>query len=211
MSTDKKKKKRSLPRIDRIKIIEYVSIGLVILLFLGLALFYGRQKTGPASAASEPEVTASPVPTNDPSIRGKNVLDAIDGSSFTLTYQQDRYDLLSDDGVSIEMHMQSDDDGLSRLSVVTKLCADPEDDSEISRALKAENKRSIAALRDLLDLIMPVLRRTVSDSDTIVKQCMKTVASGESYSKHIGRFTVRIQSDPEEIPQTVAIEFIADP
>ena len=211
MSTDKKKKKRVAPRIDRIKIIEYVSIGLVILLFLGLAFLYGRNKEESAPATPAPTIAVSPVPTKDTSIRGKNILDAIDGSSFSLTYQQDRYDLLSSDGVAIEMHMLSDDDGLSKLSFVTELCADPEDASTVSAALKAENKRTVSALRDLLDLIMPVLRRTVSDSDTIVKQCTEVVSSGESYSKHIGRFTVRILSDPDISPQTVTIEFIADP
>ena len=66
-------------------------------------------------------------------------------------------------------------------------------------------------MRDLLDLIMPVLRRNVSDSDTIVKRCTEVVKSGEPYSKHMGQFTVRIHSDPDEIPQTVVIEWIRDP
>jgi hypothetical protein len=51
----------------------------------------------------------------------------------------------------------------------------------------------------------------VSDSDTIVKRCTEVVKSGEPYSKHMGQFTVRIHSDPDEIPQTVVIEWIRDP
>ena len=209
MSTDRAKKKRGVPRIDRVKIIEYVCIGLVVLLFLGLALFYGKgkDKTDPAEIDASP----SPVPTDDPSIRGKNVLDAIDGSTFTLTYRQDHYDIVSDDGTAFEMRMLSDDSGITRLSFETLLCADPEDENEVSESLIAENKRSLHAIRELLDLIMPVLKRTVSDSDVIVGQCRKVVKTGESYSKHIGRFTVRVDSDPDAIPQTVLIEFIRDP
>ena len=209
MSTDRAKKKRGVPRIDRVKIIEYVCIGLVVLLFLGLAIFYGRNhdETDPAAA----EVTPSPVPTDDPSIRGKNVLDAIDGSSFTLTYRQDHYEIASDDGTAFEMHMLSDDSGITRLSLETLLCADPEAENEIAESLIAENKRTLRAMQDLLDLIMPVLKRTVSDSDVIVGQCKKVVKTGEPYSKHIGRFTVRVHSDPDAIPQTVLIEFIRDP
>lgn len=210
MSTDrKKKKKRGLPRIERIKIIEYVCIGLVILLFLGLAIFYGGKKDD--ATRSEIEATPSPVPTNDPSIRGKNILDAIDGSSFSLTYRQDRYDLIAPNGVAIDMHMLSDDSGLRQLSFETALCADPEENNEIAETVRKENKQTLEALRDLLDLVMPVLRRTVSDSDTIVKQCRKTIETGEPYSKHIGQFTVRIETDPEAIPQAVTITFIHDP
>ena len=209
MSTDRAKKKRGVPRVDRVKIIEYVCIGLVILLFLGLALYYGGDK-GKADPV-EAEVTLSPVPTADPSIRGKNILDAIEGSAFTLTYRRDHYDIASEDGIAIEMRMQSDDSGIRRLSFETELFSDPEEENEISESIKEKNKQSTKALQDLLDLIMPVLRRTVSDSDVIVSQCKKVVESGEPYSKHIGKFTVRIQSEPEAIPQTVMIEFIRDP
>lgn len=209
MSTDRAKKKRGVPRIERVRIIEYVCIGLVVLLFLGLAIFYGRDKdeTDPVGV----EATPSPVPTADPSIRGKNVLDAIDGSSFTLTYQQDHYDVVSEDGTAFEMRMLSDDSGITRLSFETFLCADPEEESEVSASLIAENKRTLRALQDLLDCIMPVLKRTVSDSDVIVNQCRKVAKTGESYSKHIGQFTVRIHTDPDAIPQTVTVEFIHDP
>ena len=45
MSTDrKKKKKRIYSQIEWIKIIEYVCIGLVVLLFVGLAIYYGKGK-----------------------------------------------------------------------------------------------------------------------------------------------------------------------
>ena len=209
MSTDRAKKKRGVPRIDRIKIIEYVCIGLVVLLFLGLAILYGKGNA--KTDLTEIDASPSPVPTDDPSIRGKNVLDAIERSAFTLTYQQDHYDVVSENGTTDEMRMLSDDNGILQLSFETLLCADPEAESEISKSLIAENKQTLRAIQDLLDRIMPVLKRTVSDSDLIVSQCKKVVKSGESYSKHIGRFTVRIQSDPEAIPQTVLIEFIRDP
>ena len=208
MSTDRQKKKRSVPRIPSIKILEYGIIGLVVLLFLVLAILYGRKSS--ESTPVDVEATASPVPTTDPSIRGKNVLDALEGSSFTLQYRQDHYDLVSEEGVPLELRMQSDDAGIVELTVQTLLCADPEEDTGIADMLRAENKQTVAALRDLFDLLMPVFRRTVADSDTIVKQCKKVVETGEPYSKHMGRFTIRIQSDPEEIPQSVSITLIRD-
>ncbi len=209
MSTDKKKKKRGFPRIERIKILEYGSIALVILLFLGLALLYGGKKD--ISVSPEPDASPTPVPTDDLSIRGKNVLDAIEGSAFSLSYQQDHYDLTSENGASIRLSMRSDDSGICQLTVEVPLCADPQDDSPVSVKLKAENKKTADALRDLFDLLMPVFHRTVSDSDTIVKQCIKVAHSGEPYSKHLGHFTVRIQSDPEAVPQYVTVDLIRDP
>lgn len=209
MSTDKRKKKRRGLRIDRIKIIEYGCIGLVIALFLGLAILYGGKNRG--KDPNEPEAMVSPVPTDDRSIRGKNILDTIESSAFDLVYDQGHYDLTSESGVAFEMRMQSDDTGLQRLSFRTLLCADPEEAGAIADTLRAENKKSVDALRDLFDLIMPVIRRTASDSDTIVKRCTEVVKSGEPYSKHMGQFTVRIQSDPEDIPQAVTIDLIRDP
>ena len=209
MSTDRRKKKRGVPRIDRIKLIEYGCIALVIALFTGLAILYGRKDR--STVPPEPESTPTPAPTDDRSIRGKNILDAIEGSSFDLVYLQDHYDLTNENGVAIELRMQSDDTGLQRLSLETPLCADPEESGAIADTLKAQNKDAVKALRDLLDLIMPVLRRTASDSDTIVKRCREVVNSGEPYSKHLGQFSVRILSDPEDIPQTVTIDFIHDP
>lgn len=206
MSTDRKK--RNVPHIVNTKILEYGAIGLVILLFLGLAILYGLKK--PKQGADEADAASTPVPTADSSIRGKNVLDAIEDSSFSLTYRQDHYDLTSANGSAMELRMQSDDRGLRELSVVTLLCPDPEGDSEIERLLRSENTKTTEALRELFDRIMPVLRRTAADSDIIVKQCSKVVKTGEVYSKHMGQFTVRIQSDPEAIPQSVTITFIRD-
>lgn len=206
MSTDRKK--HSVPHIVNTKILEYGAIGLVILLFLGLAILYGVKK--PKQGADEAETASTPVPTADSSIRGKNILDAIEDSAFTLTYRQDHYDLTYANGSAMELRMRSDDAGLRELSVTALLCPDPEGDSEIERLLRTENAQTTAALRELFDRIMPVLRRTVADSDTIVKQCTKVVKTGEVYSKHMGQFTVRIQSDPEAIPQSVTITLLRD-
>lgn len=208
MSTEKAKKKRIVPRTARVKILEYGAIGLVALLLLVPAILYGGKRS--ESAPAEAEVSSSPVPTPDPSIRGKNVLDAIEDSPFTLQYLQDHYDLLSPDGVPFTLRMRSDEAGLTELTVTTLLCADPDEDTEIAELLRSQNKQTVAALRDLLDRLMPVFRRTVADSDTIVKQCLKVVETGAPYSKHMGRFTVRVQSDPEEIPQSVSITFLRD-
>ena len=83
MSTDRKtKRKRAILRIERIKIIEYASIGLVILLFLGLAIRYGTAKSAVDDAAPDP--TVSPVPTEDTSIRGMNVFRALEAAGFTV-------------------------------------------------------------------------------------------------------------------------------
>lgn len=217
MSTDQRKKNRGVPRIDRIKLLEYGCIGLVVLLFVGLAILYGGKRNQPAPD-TEAEIVPTPVPTSDPSIRGKNVLDAIEASDFTLTYVPEadsslpgRYELVSESGVSITMHMQSDDKGITELSVETLLNADPDGDTEIAATVRLQNKATTNALRDLFDLLMPVFHRTVSDSDTIVKQCLNVVKTGEPYTKHLGRFSVRILSDPEEIPQTVTILLIRDP
>lgn len=206
MSTDRKK--HSVPHIVNTKILEYGAIGLVILLFLGLAILYGVKK--PKQGADEAETASTPVPTADSSIRGKNILDAIEDSAFTLTYRQDHYDLTYANGSAMELRMRSDDAGLRELSVTALLCPDPEGDSEIERLLRSENAQTTAALRELFDRIMPVLRRTAADSDTIVKQCTKVVKTGEVFSKHMGQFTVRIQSDPEAIPQSVTITLLRD-
>ncbi len=209
MSTDRTKKKRGFPRVDRIKIIEYVCIGLVILLFLGLAIFYGGKKTG--RAATDAEASPSPVPTDDPSIRGMNILDALDRAGFETVYHTDRYDVKSPDGVAFDMRMESDDKGLVRLSFETLLCADLDDGTETANVIREKNRQTVAALRALLDSVMPVFRRTIADSDTIVKQCRKVAETGEPYSKHFGKYSVRISSDPSVVPQTVMILFVRDP
>ena len=204
---DKKKKKTAFRRVERIKIIEYGCIGLVILLFLGLALLYGGKRSGDSA---DPNASPSPVPTADTSIRGMNVLDALTAASFTVDYRQDRYDVVSPDGVAFDMRMQSDDKGIVSLSFETLLCADPEDGTETSNLIRSENKRSVHALQTLFDAIMPVFHRTIADSDTITKQCQKVVQSGEPYTKHLGSFSVRITSDPDADLQTVTIQLIRD-
>lgn len=209
MSTDRTKKKRGFPRVDRIKIIEYVCIGLVILLFLGLAIFYGEKKTD--RAATDAEASPSPVPTDDPSIRGMNILDALDRAGFETVYHTDRYDVKLPDGVAFDMRMESDDKGLVRLSFETLLCADLDDGTETANVIREKNRQTVAALRALLDSVMPVFRRTIADSDTIVKQCRKVAETGEPYSKHFGKYSVRISSDPSVVPQTVMILFVRDP
>ena len=209
MSTDrKKKKKRIYSQIEWIKIIEYVCIGLVVLLFVGLAIYYGKGKPASEQAAA---ASPSPKPTADPSIRGMNILDALDRSSFEVSYRTDHYDVRSDKGVAITMCMESDDHGIVRLSFETLLCADPSGETETDTLIRSENKQSIDALRKLFDAVMPVFRRTITDSDTIVRQCQKVVQSGDSYSKHFGNYSVRIVSDPSIVPQTVTILFVRDP
>ena len=210
MSTDRKKKKRGGLRIDRIKILEYGCIALVVLIFVGLAILYGGKKAN-GTPSPDTESTPSPVPTSDPSIRGKNVLDAIDGSGFTLTYQQDHYDLLCANGVSITLRMLSDDKGIRELSAETPLCADIDGDSEIAKTIRMQNEDTVEALHQLFDLIMPVFGRTAADSDTIVKQSQKVAQSGEAYSKRLGQFSLRIETDPESIPQSVTITLIRNP
>lgn len=207
MSTDRKKKKRRFAQIERIKIIEYGCIGLVILLFVGLAVFYGKSRS-----AETPVSGTSPTaePTADTSIRGMNILDALEQHSFEVIYRSDRYDVQSPDGVAFTMQMESDDRGLIRLSFETLLCADPDDETETAALIRSENRKTIDALRALLDAVMPVFRRTIADSDTFVKQCQKTVQTGEPYSKHFGTYSVRIVSDPSVAPQTATILFLRD-
>ncbi|MBQ5991270.1 MAG: hypothetical protein IJL62_01840 [Clostridia bacterium] len=209
MSTDRKKKKRGFPRVERVKIIEYVCIGLVILLFLGLAVFYGGRRVNPSAA--DAETSPSPAPTDDLSIRGMNLLNALDRAGFDVAYQTDRYDVKTSDDVAFDMRMESDDKGIVRLSFETLLCADPDDGTETANVIRAENKQTVAALRELFDCVMPVFRRTIADSDTIVKQCQKVAETGEPYSKHFGKYSVRISSDPSSVPQTVVILFVRDP
>ena len=208
MSTDRRKKKRSVPRFERIKIIEYGCIGLVILLFVGLAILYGSKNR----TADEANADASPssVPTPDETIRGKNVLDALDAAGFAVNYSDGSYEVISPDGVPFTMRMESDDKGIRELSFETLLCSDPEDETETARLLRKENQRTANEMRKLFDCVMPVFHRSVYDSDTIVKQSQKVVESGDVYSKHFNRYTVRIMSDPEEIPQAVTVFLIRD-
>ena len=206
--TSKKKKKSAFRRVERIKVIEYGCIGLVILLFVGLAIIYGGKRSNDRSGS--PDASPSPVPTADTSIRGMNVLNALMEALFTVDYQSDHYDVSSPNGVAFTMQMQSDDKGIVSLSFETLLCPDPEDETETSKLIRSENKSTLEALRTLLDAVMPVFHRTIADSDTFTKQCRKVVQSGEPYSKHFGTYSVRISSDPDADLQTVKIQFLRD-
>ena len=210
MSTDRRsKKKRAIRRVERFKIIEYVLIGLVILLFLGLSIYYGsgRSLTG---SKNTPEPTVSPAPTEDSSIRGMRVFAALEDAGFSVVAKDGDYTVTSSDGVVFSMRMQSDDAGIVTLSFETPYCSDPKEEGALYDALREENRRTSEALRDLFDCIMPVFHRSIYDSETIVKQCAKVVSKGESYSKHFGDYSVRILSDPDAVPQTVAVTFIRD-
>jgi len=207
MSTEKRgRKKRRGLTIDRIKLIEYVSIGLVVLLFTGLALYYGTRTGSDAKS----DALASPAPTEDTSIRGMNVLNALERGGYAVVPDRTGYDVTAPDGTRFRMELQSDDDGIVMLSFETELCADPEDDLSVSERLREKNRQTVDSLHDLFDRIMPVFHRNVSDSDTIVKQCKKVVSDGEPYSKHLGGYTVRIGSDPAIAPQTVTVTLIRD-
>ncbi len=208
MSTDRSKKKRRFVGFERIKIIEYGCIALVILLFLGLAIYYGNKPRSNRNSAESD--LPSPVPTEDTSIRGMNVLNALEKNGFSVAYRSDAYDIMSPDGIAFTLRMQSDDRGIKELSVATLLCADPKEDSLTAQTLRAENRASVAAIRALFDCIMPVFHRTISDSDTITKQCQNVVKDGSAYSKHFGDYSVRIISDPEETPQSVTVYLIRD-
>ena len=216
MSTEKSKKKKRLARFDRIKIIEYGCIALVILLFLGLALFYGTKKKTPQDDPAQDETaeasTATPVPTKDPSIRGMNVLDALCEAGFTVTYAPDHYAVVSPGGTSFVLKMTPgrNGDGIGELSLETFLCPDPEDDTLTAEMIREENRATLAALHDLLDALLPVFHRTVADSNTILKECQKVVKDGKEYTKHIGTFSVVVTSDTNAVPQTVLIRLVVD-
>ena len=201
MSTKKSsKRKRAIVRFERIKIIEYVLIGLVILLFLALAIFYGSGRT-----AHSKDVVISPTPTEDTSIRGMRLFSALDNAGLSVTVSGDLYTVTATNGVVFEMRMQSDDQGIVSLSFETPYCADPTEEGAVYDALRAETRKTAEALRELFDLVMPVFHRGIDDSETVVKQCAKTVQKGESYSKRLGSYALRILSDPEAIPQTVTV------
>ena len=208
MSTNRSKKKRRFAGFERIKLIEYACIALVVLLFLGLAIYYGNKpRSNRDSVESD---LPSPVPTEDTSIRGMNVLNALEKSGFSVTHRTDSYDVISPEGIAFTLRMQSDDRGIRELSVATLLCADPKEDTLTAQTLRAENRASVAAIRALFDSIMPVFHRTISDSDTITKQCQNVVKDGSSYSKHFGDYSIRIISDPAETPQSVTVYLIRD-
>ena len=208
MSTERSKKKRRFAGFERIKIIEYGCIALVILLFLGLAIYYGNKpRSNRDSVESD---LPSPVPTEDASIRGMNVLNALEKNGFSVTYRSDSYDVVSPKGIPFTLRMLSDDRGIRELSATTLLCADPKEDTLTAQTLRAENRATVEAIRALFDCIMPVFHRTISDSDTITKQCQNVVKDGSAYSKHFGNYSVRIISDPDETPQSVTVFLIRD-
>ena len=210
-STDRKpKKKRSFLFSERMKIIEYGCIGLVVLLFAGLAIYYGLSHKADAPA-TDAQATASPEPTADPTIRGMNVLDALESAGFTVALQDDRYLLTAPNEVPFTMEMASDDRGVQSLSFETYLCPDPTDDSAVSAGIRAENELSVAALRALFDAVMPVFHGTVADSETIVKQCQSVVEKNESYAKEFGTYSVRILAHTDVLPETVGVTFDRNP
>lgn len=213
MSTDRKKSKRRFPRVERIKIVEYGLITLVVLAFIGLAIYYGSCRSASKGSDAQAPVssvsTVSPKPTDDRSIRGMYIFTALSNAEFTVTFREaGLYDVVSKDGVSFVMRMRSDDKSIKVLSFETLLSADMEEDTETARILNAQNKQTLDAMQKLFDCIMPVFRRNISDSDTIVKQCQKVVKGNETYSKNLTDYTVRITSDPEAIPETVLVELL---
>ena len=137
------------------------------------------------------------------------IFTALSNAEFTVTFREaGLYDVVSKDGVSFVMRMRSDDKSIKVLSFETLLSADKEEDTETARILNAQNKQTLDAMQKLFDCIMPVFRRNISDSDTIVKQCQKVVKGNETYSKNLTDYTVRITSDPEAIPETVLVELL---
>ena len=210
MSTDqKRKKKRAIVRVERFRIIEYACVVLLVIVFCAMAIFYGsgrslKWKNGDA------EATVSPVPTDDPTIRGMNVFSALEENGFAVTSESGSYTVTASNGVVFAMRMQSDDKGILTLSFETPYCPDPEEEGAVYEALREENRRTTDALRDLFDCIMPVFHRPISDSETVVQQCAKVAEKGSSYAKHLGTYSVRILSDPDAIPQTVSITLQRD-
>ena len=80
MSTDRRKKKRSVPRFERIKIIEYGCIGLVILLFVGLAILYGSKNRTAVEANADASPSSVPTPDEGNEDADKTVvIEGLDG------------------------------------------------------------------------------------------------------------------------------------
>lgn len=198
MSTEKngKKKRRGLT-VERVRIIEYVCIGLVVLLFTVLAIRYGTKDV--------PEAEKNGEPTPDTLIRGEHVWDALYRGGFTDAQDGSGFLLTAPSGTVFRLSMKNDADGILELTIETELCADPGDDSETSERLREKNRQTLDSLRSLFDRILPVFHRTVADSDMIVRQCGNVVSGGEPYSKKLGEYTVRITSDPDAARQTVVV------
>ena len=215
MSTEKGRKKHKFARIERMKLIEYGCIALVILLFLALAFVYGTKK----HAKNDPSASASPtpVPTADTSTRGMNVLAAIKDAGFDVDYYPDHCDVIPPENanspvdITFTLRMESDDDGILLFSVETKLYPEPDDGTETEKMIAEENRETVAALRKLFDSVIPVFHRSLSDSNTIVTQCQKVVKTGEPFSRKWGDYTVSITSDLTVSPQKVIISLIRNP
>lgn len=201
--TRKAHKKRGILRPDRVKIIEYAAIGLLILLFLGLAIFSGTRKH-----AEEAEATPTPSPTADTAIRGRAVFSALKDAGCTPTPNGDGYDVLTPSGATLTLSIESDDAGVRTLTVGTHLTKEPEADSSVAQALAEMDQQNLDALHTLFDAVLPVFHRDLKDSDTIVKECRKTANSGTPYSAKLGDFTLRIETDTSAVPQTVTIMLI---
>lgn len=210
-STDRKSKRKRAPvsHVDRVKIFEYGLIVLVVLLFLAASLFYGLSCSA-GKADPNVEATASPEPTEDPSIRGMRILNALEDAGVSVALLDGDYRLTLPGDVLITMQMQSDDGGVRSLTFETLLCPDPNGDTATEQLLRDENAETVDALRTVFDAVMPVFRRSAADSETIVKQCRKVVETGEPYAKRLGDYSVRVLSDADAVPQTVCIAITRD-
>lgn len=204
-----RKKKSSFLYAERFKILEYGVIGLLVLLFGAGALTYALKEK---RAASEPEIAAtpSPAPTADPSIRGMNVLNALEDAGASVELTDESYRLTAPNGVLLTMWMDSDESGIRTLEFTTLLCPDPTDNSAVAEALREENARTVEALRTVFDAVMPVFRRSTADGETIVKQCQTVVLKGTPYAKKLGSYSVRILSEPDPPPQSVTVTLKRD-
>ena len=210
-STDRKTKKKraAISRAGWVRILEYGLIALAVLLFIGASLYYGLSCSA-ESADPNAGTTASPEPTEDPSIRGMRVLSALENAGIPIELSDGDYRLTLPGDVQIDMRMESDGNGLRSLSFETLLCPDPDGDTAAEQTLRDENAQTVEALRTVFDAVMPVFGRSAADSETLVKQCRKVVETGEPYAKRLGDYSVRIRSDIEAIPQTVLVTLTRD-
>ena len=207
MSTDKKgksKTKHPLLPFERLKIIEFVAIGLMMLVFIALSVYYGCRGGEPEPVEEAP----TPAPTADAAIRARNAFDALENAGYVLSPAGDSYDVTTPEGVSVRLRIVSDDAGIAALSVTAPLYADPGVDTPVTRALREQDDATLSAVRNLFDRILPVFHRDRKDSDTIAAQSRKVADSGTTYSARFDEYTLRIESDLTEVPQTVVIRLI---
>lgn len=207
MSTDRSKKKRRFPRVEWIRIVEYGLIALIVLAFVGLSIYYGLHgKSHEPEPEPEPEPAAptqSPAPTEDTSPRGMNVWNALESAGYEIRYDESL--IISPEGVQFTMRMHSRNDVVQTLSFETVLCPDSSEDAAFARILNEKNRQTVEALRDLFDCVLPVFGRTIADSDYVVTECQKVVESGQTASKRMNAYSVRIESDPNADLQTVIV------